>query len=117
MNAHTSRGRGLIKSGIICLDSEKPRHNHNHGEAPPTQTYLFIGGNQDGLNIPLAPDVDVVQLPAGVTGKDNYLAATLTVDDVSITVYRHESLTPEKVLNRLVEHYKAWAVNRPGSRL
>jgi predicted glycosyltransferase len=80
------------------------------------QTYLFIGGTQDCLNIPLAPDVDVVQLPAIVTGKDNYLAAKLAVDDVSITVYRHESLTSEQVLNCLVEHYKAWAVNRPGGR-
>jgi len=80
------------------------------------QTYLFIGGNQDCLNIPLAPDVDVVQLPAGVTGKDNYLAAKLAVDDVSITVYRHESLTPEQVLDRLITHYRAWCVNRPGGR-
>ena len=30
--------------------------------------------------------------------------------------YVHESLTPEQALNRLVEHYKAWAVNRPGGR-
>ena len=80
------------------------------------QTYLFIGGNQDGLNIPLAPDVDVVQLPSGVTGKDNYLAATLDVDDVSITVYRHESLTSQQVLDLFVKHYKAWRVNRHGGR-
>jgi hypothetical protein len=80
------------------------------------QTYLFFGGNQDCLNIPLTPDVDVVQLPASVTGKDNYLAAKLAVDDVSITVYRHESLTPEQVLNRLIEHYKAGTKNRPGGR-
>jgi hypothetical protein len=80
------------------------------------QTYLFIGGNQDGLNIPLAHDVDVVQLPAGVTGKDNYLAVTLAVDDVSITVYRHESLTSQQVLDIFVKHYKAWCVNWPGGR-
>ena len=80
------------------------------------QTYLFIGGNQDGLNIPLAPDVDVVQLPAGVTGKDNYLASTLTVDDVSITVFRHESLTSQQVLDLFVKHYKAWCVKRAGRR-
>jgi hypothetical protein len=47
-----------------------------------------------------------VQLPAGVTGKDNYLAATLTVDDVSTTVSRHQSLTSQQVLDRLVRHYK-----------
>jgi hypothetical protein len=71
------------------------------------QTYLFIGGNQDGLNIPLAPDVDVVQLPARVRGKDNYLAATLALDDVSITVYRHEGLTSQQVLDLFVKRYKA----------
>ena len=80
------------------------------------QTYLFIGGNQDSLNIPLAHDVDVVQLPASVTGKDNYLASKLAVDDVSITVYRHESLTPEQVLDLFVKHYQARAVNRHGGR-
>ena len=80
------------------------------------QTYLFIGGNQDGLNIPLAPEVDVVQLPADVTGKDNYLASTLTVDDVSITVYRHESLTSQQVLDLFVKHYKARRVKRAGGR-
>jgi hypothetical protein len=80
------------------------------------QTYLFIGGNQDGLNIPLTHDVDVVQLPAGITGKDNYLAATLTVDDVSIIVYRHVSLTSQQVLDLFVKHYKAGCVNWPGGR-
>ena len=80
------------------------------------QTYLFLGGNQDGLNIPLAPDVDVVQLPAHVTGKENYLAATLAVDDVSITVYRHESLTSQQILDLFVKRYKARAVNRTGGR-
>jgi hypothetical protein len=80
------------------------------------QTYLFIGGNQDGLNIPVAPDVDAVQLPAGVTGKDNYISETLTVGDAAIIVYRHESLTSQQVIDRLITHYKAWAVNRPGGR-
>jgi len=35
------------------------------------KTYLFIGGNQDGLNAPLQSDLESVELPAGVTGKDN----------------------------------------------
>jgi len=35
---------------------------------------------------------------------------------MSATIYLHSSLTPEQVLNRLVEHYKAWYVNRPGGR-
>ena len=81
------------------------------------QPYLFIGGNWDGLNVPMAPDVDAVQMPVGVTGKETYHRSTLSVGDVSTTVYLHESLTPEQALNRLVEHYRAWCVNMPGSRL
>jgi hypothetical protein len=52
----------------------------------------------------------------GVTDSEIYARESLSVGDASITIYRHESLTPEQVLNRLVEHYKAWAVNRPGGR-
>jgi len=37
------------------------------------KTYLFIGGNQDGLSVPLQPDLESVEPPAGVTGKDNYV--------------------------------------------
>jgi hypothetical protein len=36
---------------------------------------------------------------------------------VSIMIYIQESMTPEQTLNRLVEHYRAWCVNRPGGRL
>jgi len=81
------------------------------------QSYLFIGGKRDNLNVPVPPDLESVQLPAGVTGKETYIRETLAVGDVFITIYRHESLTSVQVLNRLVEHYKAWAVNRPGGRL
>jgi len=80
------------------------------------QSYLFIGGNHDGLSVPVQPDQDTIQLPAGVTGKDNYIRETLSVGDASIAIYRHESLTSEQILNRLVEHYKAWCVNRPSGR-
>jgi hypothetical protein len=45
-----------------------------------------------------------------------YIRETLALGDVSITAYIHESLTPEQALNLLVEHYKAWCVNRPGGR-
>jgi hypothetical protein len=55
-------------------------------------------------------------MPVGVTDSETYVRESLSVGDASITIYRHESLTPEQVLNRLVEHYKAWAVNRPGGR-
>ena len=78
------------------------------------QTYLFVSGNHVGLSVPVQPDQDTIQLPAGVTGKDNYVRDTLAVGDAAITIYRHESLTSEKVLDLMVEHYKAWSVNRPG---
>src|SRR5215468_3825610 len=70
-------------------------------EKPHMQSYLFIGGSQDGLNIPVTPDVDAVQLSAGVGAeKDSYIAETLTVGDAAIIVYRHDSLTSEQVLIR-----------------
>ncbi|HKE04991.1 MAG TPA: hypothetical protein VKE91_13100 [Blastocatellia bacterium] len=81
------------------------------------QSYLFIGGAHDSLNMPVADDQDEVCAPFGVTGKETYLRDTLAVGGVFITFYRHESLTQDQVLSRLVEHYKAWAVNRPGGRL
>ena len=77
------------------------------------RSYLFIGGCKDGLNIPVAPDVDTKQAPAYVTEKETYVRETLSVGNASIYIYRHESLTPEQVLNLLIESYKAWAVNRP----
>jgi hypothetical protein len=40
--------------------------------------------------------------------------STLSAGDMSIVVYIHQSLTPGQVLSRLVEYYKARAVNRPG---
>jgi hypothetical protein len=78
--------------------------------------YLFIGGGKGGFNIPVAPDVDTIQLPAGATEKETYVRETLSVGDASIYTYRHESLTPEQVLNLLIESYKVRAVNRPGGR-
>lgn len=78
------------------------------------QNYLFIAGNYDGLDIPVPHDLDVVPLPRAGSEEYIYHRDTLTVGDASITIYRHESLTSAQVLNRLVEHYKAWCVNRPG---
>jgi hypothetical protein len=80
------------------------------------QTYLFIGGNWDGLNIPLADDSESVELPVGVKGRETYTRSTLSLGDTFITVYIHECVVPMRVLDRLVEYYKAWAVNRPGGR-
>jgi hypothetical protein len=82
------------------------------------QPYLFIGGNHDGATCPAsATDPERIQLRVGVTGRETYVRDSLSVGGASITIYRHESLTPEQVLNLLVEHYKAWCVNRPGGRL
>ena len=80
------------------------------------QSYLFIGGAHDGLSFPVADDADFVQWPVGVKDSEVYARESFSVGDAFIDIFRHESLTPEQVLNRLVEHYKAWCVNRPGSR-
>ena len=79
-------------------------------------SYLFIGGGKDGRRIPLADEPDTVQLPAGVTEKETYVRETLSVGDAYVYIYRNESLTPEQVLNLLIESYKAWAVNKAGGR-
>jgi hypothetical protein len=82
------------------------------------QSYLFIGGDQDGLNVPVEDDAESIQLPDGATRLETYIRDTLAVGiDASITFYRHEGLTPEEVLDLLAKHYKAWADNRPGARL
>jgi len=78
------------------------------------QSYLFIGGAQDGLSFPVVDDAEFVQWPVGVTDSEVYARETLSVGDSFLDIFRHESLTPEQVLELLVEHYKAWCVNRPG---
>jgi hypothetical protein len=80
------------------------------------QSYLFIGGPHDGLSFPVVDDIESVKLPIAVTDGKIYIRETLAVGGVSITIYRHKSLTPEQVLSRLVEFYKAGCVNQPGSR-
>jgi hypothetical protein len=80
------------------------------------QHYLHIGGDKDSLSFPVPDGAETVQWPVGVTDKETYNRSTLSVRDVSITIYIHESLTPEQALYRVVEHYKAWAVNMPGGR-
>ena len=81
------------------------------------QSYLCVGGNHDGLRYPAHPDAETVYLSVGVMGREAYHRETLSLGDVSsIVVFVHESLTPREVLNLLVEHYKAWCVNRPGGR-
>jgi hypothetical protein len=80
------------------------------------QTYLFIGGAQDGLNIPVADNMDAIELPAGVASSEGYIRNFLSVGRASVAFYRHERLTSKQILDRLVEHYGAWAANRPGGR-
>jgi hypothetical protein len=81
------------------------------------RSYLFIGGDQDGISIPVKNDVEFIQLSVGATGRETYVRDTLAVGiDGSITFYRHEELQPEQVLDLLAKHYKAWCVNRPGGR-
>ena len=78
------------------------------------QHYPHIGGNIDSLSFPAPDDAESMQWQLGLTDKETYTRSMLSVGDLSIVVYLHESLTPEQALNRLVEHYKAWAVNQPG---
>jgi hypothetical protein len=80
------------------------------------QYYLYIGGGKDSLSFPAPDDAESLQWQLGLTGNETYNRSTLSVGDVSITVYIHESMTPEQALNKLVESYKAWAVNMPGGR-
>jgi len=71
------------------------------------QSYFFIGGARDGQSFPVGDDVDFVQWPVGVTDSEVYARESLSVGDAFIDIFRHASLTPEQVLNHLVEHYKA----------
>jgi hypothetical protein len=81
------------------------------------QSYLFVGGAYDGLSSPVPDDTDFVQWPVGITNSEVYARESLSVGDAFIDIFRHESLTPEGVLDLLVKHYEAWRVNRPSDRL
>jgi hypothetical protein len=80
------------------------------------QPCLFIGGNDDGLTHPAPDGAESLQWPVGITGRETYNRLTLSLGDAAITVYIHESLTPTEALSRVIEHYKARAVNMPGGR-
>ena len=58
------------------------------------QSYLLVGGHWDGLSIPAPDEPESVQLPVGATDNETYIRDTLTVGDVSIVAYLHDSLTP-----------------------
>jgi hypothetical protein len=85
--------------------------------------YMFIGGSKDGLGVLAPEDMETIhvpvltaedrrQLPVVVTVVETYIRETLSLGDVSVTIYRHESLTPEEVLDRLLHRYNTWAVSR-----
>jgi len=77
--------------------------------------YVLIGGHSDGLNYPAHAAEDTIKMPVGI-GKESYHRVTLSAEDTSITIYVHDSLTPAQALDLLVDHYRAWCVNRPGAR-
>ena len=80
------------------------------------QPCLFIGRHEDGLTNPAPDGAGSLQWPVGVTGREAYNRLALSLGDLSVDIFVHESLTPEPALNRLVEYYKAWTINRPGGR-
>jgi len=77
------------------------------------QHCLLIGGSHESLNYSAHADAETIYLPVGVTGREEYNRSTLTLGGAAIRVYLHKSLTPQQALNKLVESYKAWAVNQP----
>jgi hypothetical protein len=81
------------------------------------QGYLFIGGPDNGLTNPAPDGVEILHWPSGITGRETYVRETLSIGGASLTIFRHEGLTPEHVLELLAEHYKAWCLNRPGGRI
>jgi hypothetical protein len=79
------------------------------------QSYLFIGGDQDGLNIPVADEVESIQLPVDAAGGETYIRDTLAIGAyASFTFYRHKELQPDEVIDLLAKHFKEWAMNQPG---
>ena len=80
------------------------------------QNYVLVGGAHDGLSFPVEDYQDEMRIPTGVTGSEVYVRDTLSAGDMSITIFRHESLMPELFLERVVAYYRAWAMNRTGGR-
>jgi hypothetical protein len=56
------------------------------------QSYLFFGGSHDSLSYPAPDDVESIEIPVGVTDSEFYIRDSLSVGDVSVTIYRHEDL-------------------------
>src|SRR5262249_59816429 len=62
------------------------------------QSYLFIGGYQDGLSFPLADDADFVQWPDCVTDSETYARQSLNAGGAVIDILPPEKLTPATAL-------------------
>src|SRR5262249_12429637 len=93
---------------VHCPETPQTRRN-------PMENFLFIGGHQDGLNIPLTDDVESIQLADGATGRETYRRDPLAVGAFSsFTFNRREKLTPEEFTPLFAKHSKAWCVNLPG---
>ena len=56
------------------------------------QHYLHIGADIDSLSYPAPGEPETVEWPVRIIDKETYHRSTLTLGDVSITVYIHESL-------------------------
>lgn len=112
MRVGNGKASSLLAAG--CAEFARLQASAQRAKISTMQSYLFIGGNQDGLNVPTPDGAEAVQLPLALPGQETYNRSTLSVTDASITVYVHESLTPEQVLNQVIQYYKAWAANRPG---
>ena len=98
-----------------------PGHNGSPETAFPANSDRDSVSSDSALHTCIAAtsqlnDAETVTWPVSITGREAYHRETLSIGDVSIVVYIHESLTPREALNLLVEHYKAWRVNRPGGR-
>src|SRR5262249_53762143 len=93
---------------VHCPETPQTRRN-------PMENFLFIGGHQDGLNIPLTDDVESIQLADGATGRETYIRDTLALGPLSsFTFNRNEKLTTEEFTDLLDKHYQAGCVNSPG---
>jgi hypothetical protein len=77
------------------------------------QSYLFIGGAHDGKSIPVAANEVEARVPVGLTESELYIRDILGVGNTTIAIFRHETLTPEQTLDRMVVYYSAWVANRP----
>ena len=77
------------------------------------QSYPLIGGAHDGLDFPAPDDAESIRIPVGITGQETYIRDSLSVGNASVAFFRHGSVTPAQVLDRIVAYYVAWSLNRP----